>query len=414
MANTKSNSYVTNACLVWEPARFKEALERQIASGKELLKVEIPSSTDFDIYSHKAVRAYDKSQMNEFEKKMSKWKSYAKEILKAAFNNMITPYYREFEKADPGDFITIPEDVLAVYMDEIDAEIGVLESIIERLDLIPCATTKENKTVVKTKKVFISHSHDDGEFAIALVDLLHDIGFGYEEIFCSSVPACAIPEGKTIFDEIRAQFEKHDLFVIFIHSPRFYASHISMNEMGAAWVLRTDYSSFLTKDMTTDLMKEAVVRDDRIYIQIGDKQAQYRLNEWHERILKFFDKPTVKLNAWMQDSAKFLEKVENLTYPEVLPNVPMSNDEILSEEDKKILKQWADSDNIEMYKAEYIGGGCIILGDTDYPYTTAREEAKWNAFFKRLLKFGMIESTGREGNSARYLLTEKAYEYFEK
>lgn len=414
MANTKSNSYVTNACLVWEPARFKEALERQIASGKELLKVEIPSSADFDIYSHKAVRAYDKSQMNEFEKKMSKWKSYAKEILKAAFNNMITPYYREFEKADPGDFITIPEDVLAVYMDEIDAEIGVLESIIERLDLIPYSATNEKKALVKTKKVFISHSHKDEEFALAIVDLLHDIGFDYDEIFCSSAPACSIPEGKTIFDVIRAQFEEHELYVIFIHSPRFYASHISMNEMGAAWVLRTDYSSFLTKDMTTDLMKKAVVRDDRVYIQIGDKNAIYRLTEWHERILKFFHKPPVKTNAWMQDSAKFLEKVSKLSYPESSEDESKPAQDSLSDEDKRRLRSWVNSNDETMYFCDYTGGGgFVVLGNVEYPINSARDKTEWYDYFKRLLSLGLVDYMGLNGNNPVYQLTAKAYKYFD-
>ena len=274
--------------------------------------------------------------------------------------------------------------------------------------------SSENRNI-KPKKIFISHSHKDGEFAMALVDLLHDIGFDYEEIFCSSAPACSIPEGKTIFDEIRAQFEKYDLFVIFIHSPRFYASHMSMNEMGAAWVLRTDYSSFLTKDMTTDLMKEAVVRDDRIYIQIGDKQAQYRLNELHERILKFFDKPAVKLNAWMQDSAKFLEKVENLSYPDVLPNLSMNNDEILSKDDQNRLKSWVDSGDDTMFFCEYLGGGgSVVLGDVECLLRTPREKAEWRSFFKRLQAQGLVDYMGMNGNNPVYQLTENAYKYFDE
>ncbi len=67
-----------------------------------------------------------------------------------------------------------------------------------------------------------------------------------------------------------------------------------------------------------------------------------------------------------------------------------------------------------MYKVEFMGGGNIILGSEQYPYETARQEAEWNDFFKRLLKMGFIESTGRGGDSARYLLTAKAYKYFEE
>ena len=171
---------------------------------------------------------------------------------------------------------------------------------------------KHSKSVIheernKRKKIFISHSHDDEVFAKALVDLLHDIGFDYSEIFCSSVPACSIPEGGNIFEEIRNQFEKHDLFVIFIHSPRLYGSLVSMNEMGAAWVLRSDYSSFLTKDFSTNDM-QAVVRNENIVVKIGDKNVTYVLNTWKERILKFFNKPDISINAWVLNAFLNLDK----------------------------------------------------------------------------------------------------------
>lgn len=414
MANTKTNNNSSKACLVWEPARFKKELEQQIAVGKVLLKEELPSSADFNVYANRVIRAYDKSQMNEFEKKMTKWKSYVKEILKAAFDNVISSYYREFASQEPELPLTTPEDILADHKDEIYDEIGVLESIIERLDLIPCSASNEKKALVKTKKVFISHSHKDEEFALAIVDLLHDIGFDYDEIFCSSAPACSIPEGKTIFDVIRAQFEEHELFVIFIHSPRFYASHISMNEMGAAWVLRTDYSSFLTKDMTTDLMKKAVVRDDRVYIQIGDKNAIYRLTEWHERILKFFHKPPVKTNAWMQDSAKFLEKVSKLSYPGSSEDESKPTQDSLSDEDKRRLRSWVNSNDETMYFCDYTGGGgFVVLGNVEYPINSARDKTVWYDYFKRLLSLGLVDYMGLNGNNPVYQLTAKAYKYFD-
>lgn len=278
------------------------------------------------------------------------------------------------------------------------------------------SVTQEGRN--KQKKVFISHSHEDEVFAKALVDMLHDIGFDYSEIFCSSVPACSIPEGGNIFEEIRNQFEKHDLFVIFIHSPRLYGSLVSMNEMGAAWVLRSDYSSFLTKDFSTNDM-QAVVRNENIVVKIGDKNATYVLNTWKERILKFFNKPDISINAWEQDKDKFLKIAADIEYPQVISNKKIATESngdetCLSKKDEELLKEWVDSGDNCMYNAEYMGGGDIILGSVNHPYTTGREEAQWDAFFKRLLAKGFIESTGMGGNSARYKLTEKAYTYFEK
>jgi len=407
------------AVLIWSIDRFKQEIEQQIEVGRGLLSEEIPFVLNPYGISPRQEKTYDKSLLNAYEQKMQRWKDKVKDILLAAFGGVRTRYFNDFANIETDDMASMYCDTLEMDKEEISDRINALESIIERTPYIPVEETNVDVCPkVKTKKVFISHSHEDEVLAKALVDLLHDIGFEYSEIFCSSVPACSIPEGGNIFEEIRNQFEKHDLFVIFIHSPRLYGSLVSMNEMGAAWVLRSDYSSFLTKDFTTNDM-QAVVRNENIVVKIGDKNAKYVLNSWKDRILKFFNKPDVSLNAWEQDKDKFLKIVTDIEYPQA---VSVKTEEAktgkketrLSENDEALLKEWVESGDIDMYNAEYMGGGEIILGNVSYPYSTAREEAQWDAFFKRLLANGFIESTGMGGNSARYKLTEKAYTYFEK
>ena len=107
----------------------------------------------------------------------------------------------------------------------------------------------------KTPMVFISHSHTDEKFVVALVNLLEDMGFTQETLFCSSVREYGVPLSGDIFETIRGLFQKHDLYVMFVHSPRFYGSAVSMNEMGAAWVLKSDFCSILTNDMDLVLMR---------------------------------------------------------------------------------------------------------------------------------------------------------------
>ena len=52
----------------------------------------------------------------------------------------------------------------------------------------------------------------------------------------------ATEEGKkNIIKEIRDLFDKRSLFVIFVQSPNFYKSAVSLNEMGAAWALKSEY-----------------------------------------------------------------------------------------------------------------------------------------------------------------------------
>lgn len=267
---------------------------------------------------------------------------------------------------------------------------------------------------VKLKKIFISHSHDDEEFAKALVNLLVLMGFeANKEIFCSSVPDCWVEDGEDFIDVIKKHFDEYELYVIYIHSPRFYNRHITLNEMGAAWVLQSAYSSFLTSDMSFGDM-DAVVPKTKVAVKVDDTDAEARMNSWRKRILTWFGKEQTNDNFWETSRDRFLSTVREFSYPKQEETTKLQKEESeLFDKDKEILKQWVNSGSIEMYKAEYMGGGTIILGDEQYTYGTAREEADWNDFFRRLLQMGFIESTGRGGDSARYLLTAKAYKYFD-
>ena len=280
------------------------------------------------------------------------------------------------------------------------------------------AEIDQPKSNIKPKKIFISHSSGDGEFAKALVNLLVLMGFdAKKEIFCSSVPDCWVEDGEDFISVIKKHFDECKLYVIYIHSPRFYERHITLNEMGAAWALQSEYSSFLTKDMSFGEM-DAVVPNTKVAIKVDSPEAEARMNSWRKRILAWFGKDEKNDSLWEMHRNSFLKFVRDLSYPKKnvptkAPIIPQREEIQLSAKDEDILKQWVNSNGNEMYKAEYIGGGCIILGDTDYQYETPREEAEWNDFFKRLLKMGFIESTGRGGDSARYLLTAKAYKYFD-
>lgn len=161
----------------------------------------------------------------------------------------------------------------------------------------------------KTPLVFISHSSKDESFVVALVNLLEDMGFNKTNLFCSSVREYGIPLGGDIFGTIRELFLKHELYVIFVHSPRFYGSAVSLNEMGAAWVLKTNFCSFLTKDMSFDKMK-GVVNNATISIKVDDKDAPALLNELHKQLSSIFTLSQMDINKWERKRDQFLSIVK--------------------------------------------------------------------------------------------------------
>lgn len=168
----------------------------------------------------------------------------------------------------------------------------------------------------KTPLVFISHSHGDIDFVLALVNLLDDMGLTKDTLFCSSVREYGIPLSGDIFETIRGLFLEHDLYVIFVHSPRFYGSAVSLNEMGAAWVLKTDFCSFLTNDMKYDKMK-GVVNDAKLSIKVDEDEAKGLLNDLYRHLTAVFSLQEMDVNKWERKRDQFLQVVRNLKYAAV-------------------------------------------------------------------------------------------------
>lgn len=169
----------------------------------------------------------------------------------------------------------------------------------------------DTKNEKKTPMIFVSHSAKDKRFVEALVDMLESIGFTSENLFCSSIEGYGIPLSNDIFETLRALFSEHDLFVVFIHSPRYYSSAISLNEMGAAWVLRTDFCSILTKDMDFSGMK-GVVNANSISIKVDSEEAPARLTELKDQLLKKFSLIPIDQTRWERKRNLFLDVVKTI------------------------------------------------------------------------------------------------------
>ena len=270
-------------------------------------------------------------------------------------------------------------------------------------------------------KIFISHKSEDEAFVKALVKLLRlYIGSEAEKIFCSSVPTYKIGIGKEIFPEIRSQFEGNDIFMIIVHSPRYYQSSVCLNEMGAAWIQNKECYSFLTADCKYDEL-DGVIDSKFISIKVNAKDATDRMNEFIYKVLDFFNLPQLELSVfsqWESDRNEFLKEVCKLDLVgEQRKKIKDSENPMqdsLSDFDKKHLKEWADSDDGECWIIETMDGSFIQIGEEEFCVNTGRERAEWDNFFERLIEIGfaVIDRTNSDG-SPIYKLKKAAYDYVE-
>lgn len=150
---------------------------------------------------------------------------------------------------------------------------------------------------MRTPKMFISHNTQDSDYAKAIVELMAKMGVRYEDIFCSSYPGCGVIFGNGILNAIREQFEEYNLFVLFIHSPRFYSSAVSLNEMGAAWILKSDHRSFLTADCEFNMLR-GVITSNEVAFKAGQNNTYHLLHDFRKVLEKFFNLAPINDATW--------------------------------------------------------------------------------------------------------------------
>lgn len=160
----KTEAPVTNSCkLIIEKEDFKKQLNDRISKGKELLSIPVNLEPSYNMYGK--VRAiYNKEQQDYFFSEYKKWHKFNIELLEQFFDTTNNKYKKEYEGAT-FHIIYGDEDIVKTQKEDINKEINVLESLIERLPLISTSievTNNEMKAERKfTNKVFIVHGHND-------------------------------------------------------------------------------------------------------------------------------------------------------------------------------------------------------------------------------------------------------------
>ena len=241
-------------------------------------------------------------------RKINKWQLTCKDILingfgeshryTTSFERTITAknlgfnYRREFER-------------------EVNKGLSVLEGVSESLKLGMDGDFKHvqvEETGQKPPMVFISHAEADKKFANEIVTLLEFIGVkGKENLLCTSVNGYRIPLGYDIIEYLRETFNKKNLFVIILHTHNYYTRPVCMNEMGAAWALKTKYFSVLAPDFGFSDMT-GVVNSKDVSIKIGADDCDTRINQLKNELIQFFGLPQPDEDRWPYYRNTFINK----------------------------------------------------------------------------------------------------------
>lgn len=102
---------------------------------------------------------------------------------------------------------------------------------------------KPNRQLNKNEPViFLSHKSDDKKYADALEKFITGLGVKNNQLIYTSHPLHKIPLDANIYDYLRTRINGNT-FMIFLWSDKYLESPACMNEMGAAWVVQSDYTN---------------------------------------------------------------------------------------------------------------------------------------------------------------------------
>ena len=352
---------------------------------------------------------YISEDIEQCRKAIEKWQFTSKDILIDAFgesHRYVLTFADTISKKNSGF------NYQREFISEVNQGMSVLESVQESLQMgIGLNKKEEMNASAKNPMIFISHSSKDKPFVDALVSLLEDIGFDNSNLFCSSVDGYGIALSKDIFETLRSLFNEHNLYVIFIHSPRYYKSAVSLNEMGAAWVLKTDFCSFLTADMDFNKMS-GVVNGSTIAIKVDTEDVPSRLNELKNLLIQMFNLPLIDETKWERKRNMFLKQVLSIVYDnesaeENTDTIEFSKDEL------KIFSRWANNSTDSNFISVWTRQGLEVhFGyKNGYIYPRGEALAQYEDYMERLQYAGYIIVDGMVNKVKRYKITKQGYDF---
>ena len=162
-------------------------------------------------------------------------------------------------------------------------------------------------------KLFLSHSSKDIEVVDSFVNFMHIIGLTEKDMVCTSVASTKIPVTEDIYEYLNSMLADERVYVIYFLSDNYYSSPVCLNEMGAAWLKKSDSLSLLLPGFDYNDI-QGVVNKNKIGIKLGTSDAMTKssFNDF-KVILEDMFQIEIPYNRWEMARDEFLNKsIENV------------------------------------------------------------------------------------------------------
>lgn len=272
--------------------------------------------------------------------------------------------------------------------------------------------SQENEDTVKPVKIFISHASKDVKYVKKIVEFLEEMNIPEDGIFCSSIPEYGIPGGQKIYPYLREQFENMNLHVIFVLSDNYYDSVPCMNEMGAAWVMRHNYTTILLPGFAFSKI-QGVLDPQEISTKLDDsiETVNVRLAELRDMVVKEFGLNPMNANKWERKRNEFIAGIQSIKDSDDQTETAKAKETLrISSTALEILTAVSKDIGGLFIRAQDITGNVQLSTNSEVIFSSAvnREIAQWDDAIKELLRIECVELVGTKGGRI-YKITSKGY-----
>lgn len=158
------------------------------------------------------------------------------------------------------------------------------------------------------KRIFISHTSPDKLITQDFIDiiLVGALGVGIEDIFASTIEGAKIESGDDWRDSIRENLQTAKITFIII-TPHFKESEVSLNEMGAAWVLSGKTIPVIVEPINYKTV--GVIQQTKQIEKLLDEGSLDRIRDVVQRELEI-PAGKIKSDRWTQKKKEFIAKLK--------------------------------------------------------------------------------------------------------
>lgn len=158
------------------------------------------------------------------------------------------------------------------------------------------------------KSIFISHASNDKAIAQDFIDFILNgaLGVGIEEIFASTIDGAKIESGDDWRDSIKENLKAAKITFIII-TPNYKESEVSLNEMGASWVLSGKTLPLIVEPINYKTV--GVIQQPTQIEKLLDEASLDRIRDVVQRELAI-PPAKIKSDRWTQKKKEFIIKVK--------------------------------------------------------------------------------------------------------